>query len=575
MCINSYVSFVLKILARRHCNKIYTTGASYSLLVSPFTFHFYRLIEEQESADLSLLDRMYHTPDAGYQCGNRRGCLRGTRKDVLWEIERWLVGEQERHVFWLSGLAGTGKSTITQTVAETAFADGKLGASFFCSRDFADRSNLQAIFPTIAFQLAYQYTCFRKELLRVLKARPDAGRESLCSQMENLLVGPLKASHISTLIIIDALDECKDEEPASAILSILSRYVDKIPRVKFFITGRPEPRIRSGFRLKPLRPITEVFRLHDVERSSVDHDITLFFRTQLADIAKTRSDCDLTQDWPSSADIDILCKKAEGLFIYASTVVKSVALVQRPPAKQLERIISFPQDTAYEGRSGTDLLYAQILEQAAVNMGPDEEDEEIYSNFRAVVGAISLVFNPLSVRALSDLLKLSDIPTTLRSLHSLLLIPNVPEDPIRIFHKSFPDFLTDPSRCNNAKFFVDPTVHHAEILLSCLRIMGERLKRNICNLDDHAILSEVKDISTQKKDYIGEALEYACQFWTRHLLDIPATSPCVQEVQGAIDQFFTRHLLNWIEVLALVGNLGAGIYALNDIEQWHTRVSVK
>ena len=157
--------------------------------------------------------------------------------------------------------------------------------------------------------------------------------------MEKLLVGPLKASNISTLIIIDALGECKDEEPASAILSVLSRYMDKIPDAKFFITGRPEPRIRSGFRLKPLRPITEVFRLHDVERSSVDHDIKLFFKTRLTDIAKTRSDCDFTEDWPSSSEIGTLCGKAAGLFIYASTVIKFVAFRHRTPIKQLERII--------------------------------------------------------------------------------------------------------------------------------------------------------------------------------------------------------------------------------------------
>ena len=114
---------------------------------------------------------MYHTLDAGYWCGNRLGCLKGTRKDVLWEIERWSTGKQEQHVFWLNGLAGTGKSTIAQTVAEAAFADGKLGASFFCSRDFADQSNLQVIFPTLTFQLAHQYPHFRRELLQVLKAR--------------------------------------------------------------------------------------------------------------------------------------------------------------------------------------------------------------------------------------------------------------------------------------------------------------------------------------------------------------------------------------------------------------------
>ena len=203
----------------------------------------------------------------------------------------------------------------------------------------------------------------------------------------------------------------------------------------------------------------------------------------------------------------------------------------------------------------------------------DDDDDEIHRCFKTVVGTVLLVFNPLSMRTLSDLLRVSSIPTTLHSLHSLLLIPDCPEDPIHIFHKSFPDFLTNRKRCKDKQFFVDPSVHHAEILLSCLKLMRERLKRNICNLDDHAVLSEVKDLSTHKKDHIGDALEYACHFWAKHLLGIPSTSPCVEEVKRAIDQFFTTHLLHWIEVLALTRNLGIGIYAINDVEQWYTSVS--
>ena len=513
---------------------------------------------------------MRHADEAGYNSGNRQGCLKGTRADVLLQLERWLKDEHDHHVFWLNGLAGTGKSTITQTFAEISFADGMLGASFFCSRDFEDRSNLQAIFPTLAFQLAYQYLPFREQLLRVLRANPGIGRESLCSQMEKIILGPLYSTRIQTLVIIDALDECKDEEPASAILSVLSRYVELLPNVKFFITGRPEPRIRSGFRLKSLRPITEVLRLHDVEQSSVDSDIKLFFRTRLGDIAKTRSDCDFAQDWPNPSDINILCKKAAGFFIYASTVVKFVAFKNRMPTEQLERIISLPQSTAHEGRSGIDLLYTQVLEQVVDDT--DVDAEEAHSHFKAVVGAVLLVLNPLSARALSDLLKVSSL-STLRSLHSLLLVPENTEDPIRPFHKSFSDFLMDPVRCKDERFFVEPAVHHEEILLSCFSLMGERLKRNICNLDGHAVLSEVMDLPTYKKDYIGEALEYACQFWSKHLLMVPSSSSHVGEVQKAIEEFFTRHLLYWIEVLVLTGNLGVGVYAMNDVEQWYALVS--
>ena len=384
-----------------------------------------------------------------------------------------MVDKQEQQIFWLNGLAGTGKSTIAQTLAERMFAEGKLGASFFCSRDFMGRSDLQTIFPTIAIQLAYQYQVYRDKLLQVLKG-PDVANESLCSQMEKLIVGPLKAACIPTLIIIDALDECKDEEPASAILSILSRYVNEIPNVKFFITGRPEPRIRSGFRLKLLLPITEVLKLHDVKPEAVNNDIKLFFQTQLTEFAKKRSDCDFMEDWPSSSEINILCERAAGFFIYASTVIKFIISSDYPPTEQLAWITSLPQSTSHEWSSGIDSLYIQVLGQAV--SGVDVDKENLYSQFRTVVGAVVLVFNPLSVKALSDLLRVPGISTTLRSLHSLLVVPTSKVDPIHIFHKSFPDFLMDPRRCTDHQFFIDPSVHHREILLSCLTFMGRKVE---------------------------------------------------------------------------------------------------
>ena len=517
---------------------------------------------------------MHHATGAGYLSGNRQGCLRGTRKDVLRKIERWLAEETDRRIFWLNGLAGTGKSTIAQTFSENSFADGKLGASFFCSRYFEDRSNIQNIFPTLAFQLAYRYPEFRKELLPVLRANPEIGQESLRSQLEKVIIGPFKATRIPTLIVIDALDECRDEEPASAILSVLSRYIDQIPQIKFFITGRPESQLRTGFRLDLLQRITEVLRLHDVERPSVDADIKLFLQTRLTEIAKTRSDSDLTESWPSSYDIDILCKKSAGPFIYASTVVKFVASPRHLPTKRLTLIISLRQSTTHEGKSGIDLLYTQVLEQAFRDA--DTDAQELSSRFKLVVGAVLLAFYPLSRKTLSELLRCdtpSDISIVLRSLHSLLLVPDSEIDPIRTFHKSFLDFLTDPGRCKDERFFVEPPVHHVDILFSCLSLMKERLKKNICDLDGYPLLSDVKDLPARRKARVGNALEYACQFWTKHLLETPTSGSNIKRVKAEVDEFFTTHLLGWIEVLSLTGHLNLGVYAVYDIDQWYLLVS--
>ena len=144
---------------------------------------------------------------------------------------------------------------------------------------------------------------------------------------------------------------------------------------------------------------------------------------------------------------------------------------------------------------------------------------------------VLLILNPLPIRALSELLGygIPYICSTICSLHSLL-IPDNPESPICTFHKSFPDFLTDPRQCKDNQFLIEPAVQHVEILLSCLNLMRVKLKKNICHLGDKAVLSEVGDLSAQKKDYIGDTLEYACKFWTKYLLEIPSTDSHVKEV---------------------------------------------
>src|ERR1700753_2235147 len=116
------------------------------------------------TAEAAVLNSVRCAQQAGYQHGDRNGCLRGTRTAILDKIELWTRDFDKPPVYCWNGLAGTGKSTIAQTIAERTFAGGRLGASFFCSRDYEDRRSLQSIFPTLAVQLARRYTQFRSTL---------------------------------------------------------------------------------------------------------------------------------------------------------------------------------------------------------------------------------------------------------------------------------------------------------------------------------------------------------------------------------------------------------------------------
>jgi hypothetical protein len=92
-------------------------------------------------------------------------CLENTRVELLREIYKWANGGDERCIFWLSGLAGTGKSTIARTVARRYFDQKGLRASFFFSRGGGDVGHAGKFITSIALQLAssipgiHQYIC--------------------------------------------------------------------------------------------------------------------------------------------------------------------------------------------------------------------------------------------------------------------------------------------------------------------------------------------------------------------------------------------------------------------------------
>ena len=511
------------------------------------------------AAKATVLNSVRCAQQAGYRHGNRSGCLRGTRTAILDEIELWIRDFDKPPVFWLNGLAGTGKSTIAQTIAERTFADGRLGASFFCSRDFEDRRNLQSIFPTLAVQLARRYPEFRSTFIRFVRSDPEIVHESLYNQMKNLIVQPLVESSISTVIVIDALDECKDEEPASAILSVLGQFVAEIPMVKFFITGRPESRIREGFRLPLLAKATDVFILHEVEPGQVDNDIRLFFRHNFSELKTRRHGLD---GWPTDEQLDLLCERAGGLFVYATATVRFIDQRNNSPKKQLDCLLQSQSSSVFEGRSKfranmnttLDSLYTSILQEA---FGDDDPEND--SRIRSVLGAVVLATNPLSPSAIAALLgfESEEVFPILSSMHSLLVLQEDIDQPVRTFHKSFPDFIVNPARCLTSRFRVCPPDQHTELLAGSLETMNRELKRNICKLPDGAVNSEVIDLRERTNEHIGQALEYACRSWYKHLVGvIPA------RITSILRRFLEEKFLFWLEVLSVLGAAKEAVHAL-------------
>ncbi|THW16558.1 WD40 repeat-like protein [Aureobasidium pullulans] len=489
-------------------------------------------------------------------------CLPGTRVNLLAEIQDWSTLPHSKCIFWLNGIAGAGKSTISRSVAEQFNKTECLGANFFFKRGDGDRANAKKLFPTLARQLAHHVPGVLGRLLKILEAEPDIPSKSLREQFEKLIHQPLVSVQENGagtqtpiyVIVIDALDECNDASDIRTILKLIVLFngLQKL-KLRVFVTSRPDLPIRHEFQ-DMQDSIRHVVILHEIPQHIIAHDIEAFFRSEFEELASTMRNND-RQDWPGDESIGKLVNMAVPLFIFASTVCRFVKDPTRNPVHQLQAILK-----QRHRNSKLDATYRPVLEQMC--LGRDKEDQGRWaSDFRQVVGVIITVFEPLSIASLESLLRPDDfdIPRTLAALHSVFDISESKKRPIRLFHLSFRDYLIDPDQCPEA-FLINEPALHVQIAAMCVQLMTRHLRRDLCRLQKPGTMRSQVGQETLN-EFIPAELRYACRYWTQH-----AKEGKIAIHEGdRIHTFLNQHTLHWLEALAWMGDLAMSLEMLDTL----------
>ena len=487
-------------------------------------------------------------------------CLPNTRVELLNEISQWVDDLDAKAIFWLNGMAGTGKSTISRTIACSLSRKDRLGASFFFKRGETDRGGLSKFFTTVARQLIIRLPSLAPLIKDAIEADPNRFGTAVREQFKKLIIEPLSKiqqaalGDTSLVIIIDALDECEKDDDIRLIINLFSSaQVSNSLRLKIFVTSRPDLPIRLGF--STIKGTYRDFILHEIPPPVIEHDISEFLKHELGTIrddynTSVSKERNLPPIWPGCSDIQALVRMAVPLFIFAATACRFISDRRcGDPDEQLREVLRTGNQ-----ESQLDATYLPTLNKFVAGLSPRKR-EQLLRQFRGIVGSIAILASPLSISALGQLLDIPmrTIDNQLDSLHSVLSIPSSPNAPVRLLHLSFRDFLVDREKCGKSPFWIDEEQAHKEIAANCLRIM-DRLKQDICSIKSPGTPRSA--VEPQKIDaFLPSEVQYACLYWVYHTQKAAIHLADGGQVYG----FLIHHFLHWIEALSLIGRLSESL----------------
>jgi hypothetical protein len=365
-------------------------------------------------------------------------------------------------------------------------------------------------------------------------------------QFENLLFNTLKSVEWSggpIVLIIDALDECGREADRRDLMQALSKGFSDLPSfIRIIVVSRPESDIQhalgshSHVRPYPL----------DIDSVTNKDDVSEYIRHRLEEIRKNNGR--LGDHWPGEDKISSLANRAGGLFIWASTAC--LYIESYAPNRRLSELVNKQP----EGGSSGPFAHLDSLYETGLQSADLWHDALFRSDCCNILGAILCARVPLSCSVIDALLELQDT-SSWESVSRLGCVLHVSEtEPIRILHPSFHDYLSE--RCGDKPWSINLERHNKELALRCINLLDKELRENICDMTLPYL---------SQKHTLPEAISYACKFWIEHVCLI---STVEDDILNKIYNFLDKHLLHWMEVMAILKCHDHTIRSIDNLMKW-------
>ena len=383
------------------------------ILRDPETLRFNHEVKKlKESLGISAVDEMTRIDELLKFKMTGRGWLENI-------INTWLNDKNGSRVMTLYADPGAGKSLFS---AHFQFANPNVIAALACDSRSEEYSQTDKITDRLAYLIALRLPDYRRQLMYILTDKSTLAKTGH-DRFNTLIATPLSrvidGERSAKLIIIDGLDEAK----SGALAGFIRSYHDKLkPYIRILITARPERMLRRQLAPSAEFSCTEL-NLDDYAETN-DADIRQYYEENLEDLLKDRPG--------RNVFMNRLVEASSGIFYYAFTILPQLreSLEKGEPLEGM----TFPKGL-------NDLLLKTFLRKFGE---PDASGSvEKYNAF--VREPLSMVAASPYALPLKTLQKMQGwtnarLEDFLRPLETML---DLSGGFIRLFHKSFTDWLND------------------------------------------------------------------------------------------------------------------------------------
>jgi len=468
----------------------------------------------------------------------------------------WVTNESGKNdkgnMYWIYGLPGVGKTSLAHSMCAILHEENHLAGAFFCQRDSQDLREPRNILPTLIYKLAEIFPPFRTIVAERLRRDTNLTPESMKDSLLLDFIRDLPRCPQRTLVfVIDALDECGDDQSRRLLLRSLTDAAADAPWLKIIITSRPEVDIQRFFD----DPARSSYLRYDL--ATDDHatsDLRIFAQDMFEKLALNLH---LQTPWPDPSLFERVISRAKGLFIFIKTV--ALALENREdPTESLEAALRHSDDTGLISPYG---LYSSILKTRIVHSG---------AKFQQVAGVLltTAPYRPLREETIAELAGVDPrhVKKWVDDLSSLLYRDEKANGAVRVRHLSISDFFVSDGCPGDYQVNVQDA--NVQLGISCLRTMIRQLRFNICKLEDSRLPNaDIQDLQSRINENISDPLQYCSRYWSNHLCSTPDDGS--RGVPEGLKEFFEGlYPLFWIEVLSIMGMVPVGAPSLRRVISW-------